>query len=569
MSPAKLQSKQPGTADLNNPLYYLENMETVVGWVLSHHGDLLTAAEQARLAQFYHLSTPARALLTRMVMRSGELFRSDKLTYPELGVPEAHALAKLAEAGWLDTEPMLSLDELFRLFTLAELRPAFAPVLAATSAPANLPKGQLRDTLLPRFPTALTISDWLGPGASRVVRLEHMPLFDRVRLMFFGNLRQSWSDFVLVELGHQQYEPVTFTPDSRAFGHRPEVDLYLAMHQCREWLDQGVPAREVWPEVPAPSENPWLTSRRDRLLLELGRQAERQGERELALQALASSGHREARLKQLRLLERMKRHGDAWEIASQWHTQDLSDAEAQGLARILKRLAAKLGEPAPPLATTPPIMEFSLTLPRPALGSVELAVQQHLWRDDAPVFYVENTLINGLFGLLCWQTIFAPVPGAFFHPFHTGPADLTREDFVARRQAGFDQCFALLADGRYRARILANYQAKQGITNPFVIWPVITEELLHLALDCIPPADLERLFRRLLRNIREHRSGFPDLIRFHPGKPGPGRRYDMIEVKGPGDRLQDHQVRWLAFFVGEGIPASVCYVRWRDNEAVA
>lgn len=566
MAERSATDNKPGTADLANPLYYLENMETVVGWVLSHHGDLLTTAEQQRLAAFRQLSVPARALLTRMVMRSGELFRSEKLRYAELGVPETLALAELAAADWLDTEPQLSLDDLFRLFTLMELRPAFASALKAAGEHANLPKAQMRDTLLPHFPGSLTVFGWLGRDEKPVVRLKTMALFDRIRLMFFGNLRQSWSDFVLVELGHQRYEPVTFTPDSRAFQRRSEVDLYLAMHQCRERLDEGVPAREVWPEVPASSDNAWLTSRRDRLLLELGRQAERQGDRELALQAFGASGHREAGLKQLRLLERMKRHREAWAMGSEWQKQDLSDAEAQGLARILKRLARRLGETPPPASIQPPIPEFTLTLPKPALGSVEFAVQQHLWEDDAPVFYVENTLINGLFGLLCWRTIFESVPGAFFHPFHVGPADLTREDFVGRRQASFDQCFACLRDGSYRDRILANYRAKHGTTNPFVIWPVITEELLNLALDCIPPEDLERLFRRLLLNIREHRSGFPDLIRFLPGTTASDRRYEMIEVKGPGDRLQDHQIRWLEFFVGEGISASVCYVRWLGNE---
>lgn len=560
-------SRQPGTADLNNPLYYLENMETVLGWVQSHHGDLLTAEELDRLASFQSLSLPARALLTRMVMRTGELFRSDKLNYPELGVPEGRALDELTGADWLDTAPLLGLDELFRLFTLGELRPALGPLLKAAGEPANLPKGQMRDALLPRFPDALTVSDWLGQYAKPVVRLKTMALFDRVRLMFFGNLRQSWSDFVLVELGHQQYEPVTFTPDSRAFGQRSEVDLYLAMHQCRDWLDEGVPAREVWQAVPEPSDNAWLTSRRDRLLLELGRQAERQGERELALQAFASSGHREARLKQLRLLERMKRHREAWRIAVEWQNHELSDAETQGLARIVKRLASRLGQTPPLPPEQPPIRTITLTLPKPEVGSVEFAVQQHLYRDEAPVFYVENTLINGLFGLLCWQTIFAPVPGAFFHPFHVGPADLTREDFVSRRKTSFDQCFARLEDGSYRQRILDNYRAKQGTTNPFVIWPVLTEELLSLAMDCLPPEDLERLFRRLLLNIREHRSGFPDLIRFFPNAADREKRYEMVEVKGPGDRLQDHQIRWLEFFAIEGIPASVCYVRWQDSEA--
>ena len=327
-----------------------------------------------------------------------------------------------------------------------------------------------------------------------------------------------------------------------------------------------MPAAEVWAQVPQPSDNPWLSSRRDRLLLELGRQAERQGEREVALEALASSGHREARLKQLRLLERMKRFDEAWAIASDWQHAELSDAEAQGLARILKRLAAKVKQPAPLAPQPPPLDEFTLTLPQTG-RSVERAVRDHLSSPEAPVFYMENTLINSLFGLLCWNTIFKPIPGAFFHPFHSGPADLLRKDFVSRRQAAFDQCFAALHDGGYRQQILNTYAVKQGITNPFVTWPALNEELLTLALDCIPALDLHILFERLLLNIREHRSGFPDLVRFYPENLHTRPRYEMIEVKGPGDRLQDHQIRWLQFFASKGIAASVCYLRWQTSEA--
>lgn len=38
----------------------------------------------------------------------------------------------------------------------------------------------------------------------------------------------------------------------------------------------------------------------------------------------------------------------------------------------------------------------------------------------------------------------------------------------------------------------------------------------------------------------------------------------MIEVKGPGDRLQDNQLRWLAFCEEHGMPVTVCYVQWQE-----
>ena len=557
----------PATADLENPLYYLQNMETVVAWVANHHDDLLLEPERLSLRGFFELSRSARALLTRMVMRSGDLFRADKLKYPELGSPEAEALDELIASDWLDAAPLLTLDDLFRLFTLAELRPVFVPVLVEAGFAKNLSKAGMREALQDKLANARTLNDWLGDHVKPVVRVKQMALFDRIRLMFFGNLRQSWTDFVLVELGHHRYEAVEFTPEARAFSRRSEVDIYLAMHHCRESLDAGLPAKEVWSLVPGASDSPWLTSRRDRLLLELGRQAERQGERELALEALAASGHREAKLKRLRLLERMRRFDQAWVIAARWQNKELSDAEAQGLARILKRLAVKVGEPVPPAPQNPEIREFTLTLPQIA-GSVESVVEAHLSTPEAPVFYVENTLINGLFGLFCWHTIFKAIPGAFFHPFHTGPADLVREDFVSRRQADFDRCFATLSNGDYHQKILETYAAKQGIANPFVTWSALSEELLTLALECIPASDLQILFERLLTNIREHRSGFPDLIRFYPDNPNSKPRYEMIEVKGPGDRLQDHQIRWLHFFAHQGIAASVCYLRWQDSEVI-
>ena len=50
----------------------------------------------------------------------------------------------------------------------------------------------------------------------------------------------------------------------------------------------------------------------------------------------------------------------------------------------------------------------------------------------------------------------------------------------------------------------------------------------------------------------------PDLIQFWPQE----QRYRMIEVKGPGDRLQDNQRRWLALCAAHGMPVDVCYVQW-------
>lgn len=190
--------------------------------------------------------------------------------------------------------------------------------------------------------------------------------------------------------------------------------------------------------------------------------------------------------------------------------------------------------------------------------SVEYCVQAHLSEPDGPVHYVENGLINSLFGLLCWDVIFAPLPGSFFHPFQRGPADLHSEDFHLRRAPLFAACFEQLQDERYKTTIRQRYAEKWGIQSPFVFWHLLSEELLEQALACLPAEHLRYWFERLLLDIRANRAGMPDLIQFWPAQ----KTYRMIEVKGPGDRLQDNQLRWLEFCGEYQMPVTVCYVRW-------
>ena len=96
-----------------------------------------------------------------------------------------------------------------------------------------------------------------------------------------------------------------------------------------------------------------------------------------------------------------------------------------------------------------------------------------------------------------------------------------------------------------------------------MFWGVLSPELLYEALACLPPTHLRLWFTRLLADIRGNRSGLPDLVRFWPAE----RRYELIEVKGPGDRLQDNQTRWLAYCLDHGMPVRVVDVEWANVNA--
>lgn len=551
-------------AVLPDPFYYLANFQRVLTWVSARHGDLLLDDERARIARLAELPRPAQALLVRLVMRKGELFRQTRLDYAEIGAIAAPMQA-LAEAGLVDPAPALSLPELFGLLRKQELQTLLSrlpgPLQATGQAKRlrTLRKDALLELLQGHFPEAQPLAAWAPGGGEPVYRLLHADFYDRLRLLFFGNLRQDWSEFVLTDLGLLRYEAVAIPADARAFQSHADVDAYLQLHALRVRLEAGEAPAAVLAEVPPrPHANAWLEERRAKLLFHIGQQLEREKDWPGALAAYRASAWPAARIRAVRVLEQDAQPAPAFELAMRVLQSAPREEERQQLARMLPRLRRKLGlAPAPAAALRAAERRDLVLAPVDGLA-VESVVQAHLQDARAPVFYVENALINSLFGLLCWPAIFAPVPGAFFHAFHYGPVDLYHPDFLRRREAEFAHCLGLLDSPAYREAILATWRKKQDIQSPFVFGDALSEELLTLALDCIPPEHLKLLFMRLLADIKNNRSGFPDLVQFWPGQ----QRYLMLEVKGPGDRLQDNQMRWLDYCVRHGIPVAVSHVTW-------
>ncbi|MFM0736187.1 VRR-NUC domain-containing protein [Paraburkholderia xenovorans] len=567
--------------------YYLLNFERALAWLAERYDDLLDEREHGFLRDFAVLPQPSRALLVRMLMRKGALFRASRLAYDEIGCP-LQAAAPLAELGWVDTEPDLTLDDLFALTTRPELLLIFAGAIALIPGAKALRKPELLETLRPfhepagderenddEFSSppnpARPLSAWHTATPDRILHVAIAPLCERLRLMFFGNLQQDWSEFVLADLGVFQYETVAFSPSSRAFQQRADVDVYLALQACRDALD-GLPEGETAVDeliaavVAIETANPWLETRRAKLLFRIGHHCERQHDWAPALAVYDRSAWPGARHRRMRVLERSERFDEALALAMQAAATPESEEEAQRVARMLPRLQRKCGASAVRAQAARPVERDTLVLPRPDTAlPVEYVARDHLTSGDAPVHYVENALINSLFGLLCWEPVFAALPGAFFHPFQRGPADLHAPDFHLRRAPQFAACLAQLESGAYRDTILRHLEIKSGLQSPFVFWGMLSPELVSLALDCLPAAHLKLWFERLLRDIRSNRSGLPDLIRFWPAE----RRYELIEVKGPGDRLQDNQIRWLAYCVQHRMPVRVLDVRWADEPATA
>jgi hypothetical protein len=488
-------------------------------------------------------------------MRKGVVFRASKLIYAEIG--SAHEAARpLADLGLIEEDPTLALDELFDLL----YKPEIVKVFQLAPHVRQLRKADQLAALREQFDGEHRFSGWYAASGDHAYRNLAQQLCDRLRLIFFGNYHQDWTEFVLSDLGIYQYEKVEFSPAARGFRSRRDIDEFLALHSCHERFAEGEPPADVIADLPPCSpDNEWLRSRRDKLMFNIGQHLEKQADWPAAYALYADCNYPGARARAIRVLEKNEQPREAFELLQSAMLAPESEAERQQLLRMAPRLARKLGHAKPAPSTPAQAVRFDLSLPPPEEASyVEFVVRDHLSRADAPVYYVENSLMNSLFGLLCWDAVFSPIPGAFFHPYHRGPADLHSADFLRRRAQQFGAALAQLNSDAYRHTIRANFAAKYGIQSPFLYWEAVDEALLDLALDCIPPLHLQRAFERILLDIKANRSGFPDLIQFWPAE----HRYNMIEVKGPGDRLQDNQLRWIEYCAQHEMPISVCYLQW-------
>jgi hypothetical protein len=166
---------------VDDPLYYLHNFRQVLLWVESRYADLLDEQELAFLHAFAELAQPAQALMVRMVMRKGELFRCDRLDYAEIG-DRAAALQPLLALGWVREPEALSLEQLFALLRKDELALGFAGQLARPRAA----KGDLLEQLRALSLAARPLREWFAQAPVAIVQWCLQPLCDRMRLCFFG-----------------------------------------------------------------------------------------------------------------------------------------------------------------------------------------------------------------------------------------------------------------------------------------------------------------------------------------------------------------------------------------------
>jgi hypothetical protein len=559
---------QPTMLDVTeNPLprelpegYYLDNFERLLATVAERYGDLLLAGENAFLSDFARLSLPARRLYVRLLSRRGPLVRQDRLFYRE--IPDlAAAGVELAAAGFADDGAELPQSEHLSLLLREEL------IAMAGELGRPLPRSIKR----PEAQAALELAE--DPGllplllarwpALRPLRLEVVQLF---RLLFFGNLFQDLKDFVLNDIGIVEFESYDLSRELRLFESRHAIDSELQLRLLRGaagqhlWQGEFEPALAIAKAVVAAWDVWHEKSRRqaEALLVSVAQAAERLGQPELALGLYKRATRPPARERTARLLAGAGEYQEALRLCREIEAEPRDETEAN-FAPFFREKLEKLLDPSRkrPRRPSPATLEMAVDRDVVSVEQQALAALAGLGRRGV---YAENWLWKSLFGLAFWDIVYAPVPGAFHHPFQYGPHDLDSPTFRQARAQAIDKRLAELeAAADLRPSLFEVFERKAGKANALVSWHPGSRASLELALELIRGPHLAKVSDRLSRDLGRYRRGLPDLLVESQNAPG----FELWEVKGPGDQLRPEQKSWLDYLNANGLPAGVLKLRWR------
>lgn len=546
------------------PDYYLRNFVSLLDAVVTQYDDLLSPEETAFYQTFRQLTPDAQKLYVRLLTRKGEIFRATKLRYKEI-TDTKRAAQELESCGLIAIDPDVPLAEAIALWSKPEWLEMMERLGVSAKPFAKLARAEL-DAVLIGVLSSGDDEPWISgellltiTGES-IYQLQDPQVFDVLKLLFFGNLNQDLTDFVLRDLGTYRYENYRLDRETRLFRSRAQIEAHLTSYELLSELDDVLSEdRDALLEFAqrvsvVPADDPVLLRRLQKIKLAVARQLERLEHLDDALNLYQHLTLPDARERHIRVLAKIGREQEALQLCAQLLKEN---REHPFPLRFGAKLARRAGGDWPARPTYKPI---SQCVELPFTGeSVEFAVVQHL-SADGHCHYVENALFNSLFGLHYWDALFAPVPGAFSHPFQHAPHDLYLPEFATTRA----ELLAELADRLHEATVYQErWRDRFGCINPFVYWAALDEELIARALERIPSEHWIAVFRRFWRDLKNNCSGLPDLIHF-PASGG----YELIEVKGPGDRLQENQIAWMTYFAEQGIPHRVIQVTWCEQEAL-
>ncbi|XP_013413515.1 fanconi-associated nuclease 1 [Lingula anatina] len=190
----------------------------------------------------------------------------------------------------------------------------------------------------------------------------------------------------------------------------------------------------------------------------------------------------------------------------------------------------------------------------------QLALQHYSSKGYEEGIHGEMSTMLTLLGLFLWEEIFMNVTDVFHCPYQSFPLDLNTDSFYHNRKEAIDGKLCRIRGATLETlhNMLQNtWDDQYGKRAAHVNWEIF-KDVDHAKglVSCIGGEILAGIFQRIVRDIRNTTSGFPDLTVWSPAS----NKFKIVEVKGPNDRLSVKQILWLDYLLRLGVEAEVCHV---------
>lgn len=182
------------------------------------------------------------------------------------------------------------------------------------------------------------------------------------------------------------------------------------------------------------------------------------------------------------------------------------------------------------------------------------------WYEDQGFkgIHSETRIIATLFGILFWDIIFLPIPGAFETPFQTAPLDIAEDSFYHARRDPIEIRLKELEDGRGE-EIVKQVEAEHRARKTWCVgvdWDLVEEGEIVEIVRCLGGTALSVICHLLCEDYAGRSSGGPDLFLWNADT----GKCKFVEVKGPGDTLQENQKLWIDVLLRAGAAVELCSV---------
>lgn len=533
------------------PKYYLHHARELFGFVSKECEGLLAQEHLDYLNSVSMLNENAECLLIRCLARKPKFIKTSSLSYPEIS-DLSGAIDEVSKAGFLNLAEPSDWNELAPQLTKPQLVECLA--YAKTAIKSSAPKSVLLANALENLVGDEPHLDDLYK--SFLVRRK-TDTFEYITFLFFGDIRNRFQQFAMRDLGVLKTRKNMKTV-ARFDTQIEAVSAFKLQQKRRDFMLQPNELKEEVADylISQTAIGHSAQETRDKLLLSVGN-ALVNDDSDKAISLWRSSSDPAAVQKWVReVYKQGDRDGLAEELkqlrcselpaATQVFVEDFYARKYQGKRTSV--FTDMLREPA-----------RTIGIDEAFVNDVEEGVIEHYQRHGSEAYFTENKLWRVLFALTFWDLLFGENQTQFSE-FDRLPSNLRNNTFYQSNQTEIEQCLESLenppqAFKAFTKLVVQHYGKPTGIFR----WSETLLGKVQVALNHAPPNAIANVLRRMAKNYKHARDGYPDLMVIENGE----LRFE--EIKAPGDVLRPNQLVSINRLRKAGFQVDVSQVQWSTN----